>query len=107
LPSRPAIVPGTRTFAYGHFGDGNVHFNLCAPKGMEASAFMARAADLHRAVYDIAAEYGGSFAAEHGVGIVKLAEMERYRSPVELDLMRKFKRLLDPDGLFNPGKVLP
>jgi D-lactate dehydrogenase (cytochrome) len=101
------VVPGTRTFAYGHFGDGNVHFNLCAPKGMEASAFMARAADLHRAVYDIAAEYGGSFAAEHGVGIVKLAEMERYRSPVELDLMRKFKRLLDPDGLFNPGKVLP
>jgi FAD/FMN-containing dehydrogenase len=60
-----------------------------------------------RAVYDIAAEYGGSFAAGHGVGIVKLAEMERYRSAVELDLMRKFKRLLDPDGLFNPGKVLP
>jgi FAD/FMN-containing dehydrogenase len=101
------VVPGTRTFAYGHFGDGNVHFNLCAPKGMAAPAFMARAADLHRAVYDIAAEYGGSFAAEHGVGIVKLAEMERYRSAVELDLMRKFKRLLDPDGLFNPGKVLP
>ena len=101
------VVPGTRTFAYGHFGDGNVHFNLCAPKGMEAPAFTARAADLHRAVYDIAAEYGGSFAAEHGVGIVKLAEMERYRSAVELDLMRKFKRLLDPDGLFNPGKVLP
>ena len=101
------VVPGTRTFAYGHFGDGNVHFNLCAPKGMEASAFMARAADLHRAVYDIAAEYGGSFAAEHGVGIVKLAEMERYRSPVEIDLMRRLKHLLDPNGLFNPGKVLP
>lgn len=102
-----SVVPGTRTVAYGHFGDGNVHFNLCAPVGMDAGAFMARAADLHRAVYDIAAEYGGSFAAEHGVGIVKLAEMERYRSPVEIDLMRRFKQLLDPQGLFNPGKTLP
>jgi D-lactate dehydrogenase (cytochrome) len=101
------VVPGTRTVAYGHFGDGNVHFNLCAPKGMDNAAFMARAADLHRAVYDIAAEYGGSFAAEHGVGIVKRAEMERYRSAVEIDLMRRFKQLLDPENLFNPGKVLP
>lgn len=100
-------VPGTRTVAYGHFGDGNVHFNLCAPVGMDALAFAARAADLHRAVYDIAADYGGSFAAEHGVGIVKLDEMARYRSPVELDLMHGFKALLDPAGLFNPGKVLP
>jgi len=100
-------VPGTRAVAYGHFGDGNVHFNLCAPLGMDASTFTARAADLHRAVYDIAAEYGGSFAAEHGIGIVKRSEMKRYRSPVEIDLMRQFKALLDPDGLFNPGKVLP
>jgi FAD/FMN-containing dehydrogenase len=100
-------VPGTRTVAYGHFGDGNVHFNLCAPVGVDASAFASRASELHRAVYDIAAEYGGSFAAEHGVGIVKLDEMARYRSPVELDLMRGFKALLDPAGLFNPGKVLP
>ena len=100
-------VPGTRTVAYGHFGDGNIHFNLAAPEGMDAPSFMARAADLHRAVYDIAAEYGGSFAAEHGVGIVKLDEMARYRSEVELDLMRGFKTLLDPKGLFNPGKVLP
>jgi FAD/FMN-containing dehydrogenase len=102
-----ATVPGTRTVAYGHFGDGNIHFNLAAPQGMDAPTFMARAADLHRAVYDIASEYGGSFAAEHGVGIVKLDEMSRYRSPVELDLMRGMKKLLDPKGLFNPGKVLP
>ena len=101
------VVPGTRAVAYGHFGDGNVHFNLCAPKGMDASEFRKKTADLHRAVYDISAEYDGSFAAEHGVGIVKLAEMERYRSSVEIDLMRKFKQLLDPDGLFNPGKALP
>jgi D-lactate dehydrogenase (cytochrome) len=100
-------VPGTRTVAYGHFGDGNIHFNLAAPEGMSASEFMSRAADLHRAVYDIASEYGGSFAAEHGVGIVKLDEMSRYRSEVELDLMRGMKKLLDPKGLFNPGKVLP
>jgi FAD/FMN-containing dehydrogenase len=100
-------VPGTRTVAYGHFGDGNVHFNLCAPVGMDASTFAARAGDLHRAVYDIAAAYGGSFAAEHGVGIVKLQEMQRYRSAVEIDLMRRFKAMLDPNGLFNPGKVLP
>ena len=62
----------------------------------------SRLRDFRKSVQD-----GGSFAAGHGVGIVKLAEMERYRSAVELDLMRKFKRLLDPDGLFNPGKVLP
>jgi len=74
---------------------------------MDASGFAARAADLHRAVYDIAAEYGGSFAAGHGIGIVKLDEMKRYRSSVEIDLMRRLKALLDPDGLFNPGKVLP
>lgn len=101
------ILPGTRAVAYGHFGDGNVHFNLGAPPDMDAAAFKARADDLHRAVYDIAAEFGGSFAAEHGVGIVKLAEMERYRSPIELDLMRRLKTSLDPHGLFNPGKVLP
>jgi D-lactate dehydrogenase (cytochrome) len=102
-----ATVPGTRTVAYGHFGDGNIHFNLAAPAGMDAPTFMARAADLHRAVYDIAADYDGSFAAEHGIGIVKLDEMSRYRSAVELDLMRGMKKLLDPKGLFNPGKVLP
>lgn len=102
-----AVVPGTRSVAYGHFGDGNVHFNLCAPEGMDEQSFQARAPDLHRAVYDISAEYDGSFAAEHGVGIVKLAEMERYRSPVEIDLMRSIKQLLDPAGLFNPGKALP
>jgi len=101
------VVPGTRTVAYGHFGDGNVHFNLCAPEGSDNAAFKTKAADLHRAVYDVANEFGGSFAAEHGVGIVKLDEMERYRSEVELDLMRRFKDLLDPQGLLNPGKVLP
>lgn len=102
-----SVVPGTRAVAYGHFGDGNVHFNLCAPKGMDAAQFNTKAAELHRAVYDIAAEYDGSFAAEHGVGIVKLDEMERYRSQVEIDLMQTFKQSLDPDGLFNPGKALP
>ena len=83
------------------------HRRTAGPEFDKPSKKISAAADLHRAVYDVAAEHGGSFAAEHGVGIVKLAEMERYRSPVELDLMRKFKRLLDPDGLFNPGKVLP
>jgi len=100
------IVPGARLVAYGHLGDGNLHFNLGCPHGADAAAFLQRAAEVRRAVHDLVAGYRGSFSAEHGIGRLKVAELERYEDPVALALMRDLKRLLDPRGIMNPGKVL-
>ncbi|HXG29094.1 MAG TPA: FAD-binding oxidoreductase, partial [Nevskiales bacterium] len=102
-----AMIPGVRVYAFGHVGDGNVHYNLSQPKDWEAAAFMARREELNRAVHDVAMAMGGSFSAEHGIGQLKLGEMARYKSPVELQLMYALKRTLDPRGILNPGKVLP
>jgi FAD/FMN-containing dehydrogenase len=100
------LAPGSRLVAYGHLGDGNLHFNLSVPPGGDDSAFLARGAELRRAVHDLVARYRGSFSAEHGIGQDKVAELERYEDPVALDLMHGIKRLLDPRGIMNPGKVL-
>jgi FAD/FMN-containing dehydrogenase len=92
---------------YGHIGDGNLHFNLRPPAGQGLESFRNRAAPaLSRRVYDLVAELGGSFSAEHGVGVLKTEELERYAPPERLDVMRALKRALDPDGIMNPGKVL-
>ncbi|MGH8262288.1 MAG: FAD-binding oxidoreductase [Steroidobacterales bacterium] len=99
-------VPDARLVSYGHVGDGNLHFNLSQPAGVSAEAFMARRAEIQRAIFDLAMSMGGSFSAEHGIGRYKVGELERYRSPVELDVMRSMKRALDPKGILNPGKVL-
>ena len=101
------VLPGVRPCAFGHLGDGNIHYNLTQPVAMTAEAFMARREQLNRIVHDIVFDLGGSFSAEHGVGCLKLGEMERYKSPVELDLMRSIKLALDPAGIMNPGKVIP
>jgi FAD/FMN-containing dehydrogenase len=92
--------------AYGHVGDGNLHFNVDAIDGADAAAFLAQGEPLKRAIHDLVHELGGSFSAEHGIGRLKVGELERYASPVELDLMRALKRALDPNGIMNPGKVL-
>ena len=102
-----ALVPGIRPCPFGHVGDGNVHYNLSQPEGMDKAAFLARWDEIARAVHDIVAEMEGSIAAEHGVGRLKRAELARLKAPVELDMMRAVKQALDPDGLFNPGKVVP
>lgn len=102
-----AEMPGIRVVAFGHFGDGNIHFNLSQPVGAERAAFLAEWDRFDRIVADIAAALGGSFSAEHGVGRLKRADMSRYKSPVELDLMRAVKRALDPADIMNPGKVVP
>jgi FAD/FMN-containing dehydrogenase len=101
-----AAVPGVRVVAFGHVGDGNVHFNLSQPPGMARAAFANERERLARIVHDLAMAAGGSFSAEHGVGRLKRDELVRYRSPVELEVMRGIKRLFDPKGLMNPGKVL-
>jgi FAD/FMN-containing dehydrogenase len=76
------------------------------PGRARADAAAREAHDVTDLVYDIVQNYGGSFSAEHGVGLAKVAELERYKSAVELDLMHTVKRALDPQGLMNPGKVL-
>jgi FAD/FMN-containing dehydrogenase len=99
-------VPDGRLVVYGHVGDGNLHFNLNQAPGSESRAFLAREAPLKRAIHDLVCEFGGSFSAEHGIGRLKVGELERYASTAELDLMRAVKRAFDPNGVLNPGKVL-
>jgi len=102
-----AWVPDGVVLAFGHVGDGNIHFNLAQPPGSDPAAFLALAPAIHRAMHDLTMGMAGSFSAEHGVGSAKRADMARYRSPVELDLMRAVKGAIDPLGLMNPGKLLP
>jgi len=100
------LAPGARLVAYGHLGDGNLHFNL-SPAAGEDGAKLARDGDsISRAVHDLVAEYHGSISAEHGIGQLKVAELERYEDPVALALMRSIKQSIDPLGIMNPGKVL-
>jgi len=101
-----AALPGVRTVAFGHLGDGNIHFNLSHPLGGNDAAFLARKTDLNRIVHDIVADMGGSISAEHGLGQLKRAEIALYKSPLELELMRRIKATLDPLDIMNPGKVL-
>ncbi|MBT3307748.1 MAG: FAD-binding oxidoreductase, partial [Alphaproteobacteria bacterium] len=101
-----AEMPGIRTVAFGHLGDGNIHFNLTQPEGMDPDAYLAEWDHFNRLVHDIVDELGGSFSAEHGIGSLKRGELERYRPAVELDIMRSLKAAFDPKGIMNPGKVL-
>jgi D-lactate dehydrogenase (cytochrome) len=101
-----AHVPEGLLVCYGHVGDGNLHFNVDLKPGADRAAFLAREEPLKRAIHDLVASLGGSFSAEHGIGRLKVAELERYAPPVELELMRAVKQALDPHGILNPGKVL-
>jgi len=101
-----AALPGLRFVTFGHLGDGNLHYNLAAPDGVVAEAFLVHTAAANRIVHDLVARHGGSISAEHGIGQQKREELVRYRSAVELDLMRAIKRAFDPGALLNPGKVL-
>jgi len=100
------VCPGARPVVFGHYGDGNVHYNVSQPGGADTAAFLARWDEMSGAVHDLVAEMGGSFSAEHGIGQMKRADMRRFKSPVELALMRKIKAALDPNGILNPGKLL-
>ncbi len=102
-----ALVPGIRPLAFGHLGDGNIHLNLSQPVGADAQEFLAHWDPLRRAVYDIVVDLDGSISAEHGIGRLNLAANLRGKSEVEIDLMRKIKRALDPENLMNPGRVVP
>lgn len=98
--------PDIRIVAFGHIGDGNLHYNLSRPVAGANADLIARTADLNRIVHDLVSELGGSISAEHGLGQLKRDEVLRYKSTVEMDMMRAIKKALDPQGLMNPGKVL-
>ncbi len=95
-----------RVNAFGHLGDGNLHFNIFPPEGESRAAYAAQRANLAEAVYDLVAGYDGSFSAEHGVGRLKVSDLERYGDKAKLAAMRAIKAALDPNGIMNPGAVL-
>jgi len=101
-----AAFPGVRVVAFGHVGDGNLHYNLSKPETRENAAFIAAQPTVNRIVHDLVHALGGSISAEHGIGQLKREELLRYKSPVEIALMRTLKQALDPQGLMNPGKVV-
>ena len=101
-----AVMPGVRVVPFGHLGDGNIHFNFVQPEGMAAAAFLAASESLMEAVNEVVRSLGGSFSAEHGIGLLKPAMLAAWRGGPELLMMRRIKQALDPDGLLNPGKVL-
>ncbi|MCG3185575.1 MAG: putative FAD-linked oxidoreductase [Rhodocyclaceae bacterium] len=105
-----ALLPELRIVAFGHMGDGNLHYNLFLPAAgdrMHAQVDEATAGEsVQRCVHDLVGELSGSISAEHGLGQLKRAEILRFKSPIEMDLMHRLKQALDPQGLMNPGKVL-
>jgi FAD/FMN-containing dehydrogenase len=100
------LAPEGEVVSYGHVGDGNLHFNVSQRPGSPTAAFMARAAALESAMFDLVESLGGSISAEHGIGRLKAGELARRADPVELAAMRALKAALDPHGILNPGKVL-
>ncbi len=100
--------PGTRAIGFGHLGDGNIHFHVLAPEGAQRGAWEASEGKAISAyVHDRVTEFGGSISAEHGIGQVKRDELGRLGDPVALDMMRSVKHALDPQGILNPGKLVP
>jgi FAD/FMN-containing dehydrogenase len=100
------LCPGARPIALGHFGDGNVHYNVAQPLDMVKGDFLARWDEIMEEVHKLAVEMDGSISAEHGIGYMKRDELARFKSEVELDLMRRIKAALDPKNILNPGKVV-
>jgi FAD/FMN-containing dehydrogenase len=100
-------IPGVRLVNFGHLGDGNLHYNVQAPEGGDATAFLAQWEDkVNTLVYDSVRRFGGSISAEHGVGSMKREKLLQHKSPVALQVMRNIKRALDPDNIMNPGRVI-
>ena len=105
-PAVEAFEPGARVVAFGHLGDGNIHFNVSQPVGADKQAFLDRWDAMNEIVHGIVARLGGSYSAEHGVGQLKRGLLARWKDPASLAVMRQIKAALDPNGVMNPGKVL-
>ncbi|MGA8228896.1 MAG: FAD-binding oxidoreductase [Xanthobacteraceae bacterium] len=100
------LIPGIRPVPFGHVGDGNIHYNVSQPVGADKEAFLARWYEVNAVVDDVVAKLGGSISAEHGIGVMKRDLLPGVKDPVALNLMRTFKRTLDPNNILNPGKVV-
>ncbi|MEM9838825.1 MAG: FAD-binding oxidoreductase [Pseudomonadota bacterium] len=98
--------PGSRVIAFGHMGDGNIHYDILAPLGADHQVFREQMSSMERAVHEVVVNLDGSISAEHGIGQLKRDELAERKDPVEMDMMRAIKRQLDPKGLMNPGKLL-
>ncbi|RVU21217.1 FAD-binding oxidoreductase [Methylobacterium oryzihabitans] len=98
--------PGLRSFAFGHLGDGNIHYNPLQAEGGDGSVWQSYLPEVNQIVHDIVAKLGGSITAEHGIGRLRIGEVERYKSDVEMMMMRKLKNCFDPYNIMNPGKLL-
>jgi D-lactate dehydrogenase (cytochrome) len=105
-PLLQQAFPGCQLVCFGHLGDGNLHFNVAPPEGVSNEAFLENQDAVNRVVHDSVAAFCGSISAEHGIGALKREELARYKSPLELNLMRAIKTALDPQGIMNPGKIL-
>ncbi len=100
-------IAGVRLVNFGHLGDGNLHYNVQAPEGVDAALFLREHEEqVNTLVFDSVHAFGGSISAEHGVGSLKVGQLEKYKSPLALDMMRAIKRSLDPHNLMNPGRVV-
>jgi D-lactate dehydrogenase (cytochrome) len=98
--------PSIEVICFGHLGDGNLHYNAFVPGRLRSDPAARDAHDVGDVVYEVVQRFSGSFSAEHGIGMAKVAQLARYKSPVELELMRALKSTLDPANIMNPGKVL-
>jgi FAD/FMN-containing dehydrogenase len=105
-PIVQSVCPGARPVTFGHFGDGNVHYNVSQPPGMDKAAFIALWGRMAEAVHELVAATSGSISAEHGIGQMKRDALPHFKSAVEIELMQKVKAALDPKGILNPGKLL-
>lgn len=101
-----AAHPAARLLCFGHLGDGNLHFNLLQPTAGDPAVFLTETGAINRLIHDLVTRYRGSISAEHGIGQLRRDELRRLKSPVALDLMRRMKAAIDPEGRFNPGKVI-
>lgn len=100
------LIPGARPVPFGHMGDGNIHYNISQPVGVDRATFLARWDEVNALVHKIVAKYGGSISAEHGIGVMKRDLLPEVKDPVEMEMMRALKRAFDPNNILNPGKML-
>ena len=101
-----AAHKGARLVAFGHLGDGNIHFNVSQPEGADKTAFLAHWDSISTLVHRLAHDMGGTISAEHGLGRMKKHEIAHFKSPLELELMARVKSVFDPFDMMNPGVVL-
>ena len=100
------LMPDARTVAFGHVGDGNVHFNVSQPTASNGEDFRGKAVEIGNLIYDVVSDFDGSISAEHGIGQAKREALRKYKDEEEIAVMKSIKAALDPDNILNPGKVL-